>query len=135
MLLHNRFYAFFLLFLATCAGWLLIILSGITGPDFTICLFKNLTGISCPACGSSRAVEHLLHGEFLLAITTNPVGLFSALAIGGGAFLFLVDLTKGTTFLEQVAHRINNRLKQPVVFGLLVTLMLSNWIWNITKGI
>lgn len=133
MLLHNRFYTFFLLFLATCAGWLLLSLFGL--PGLTICLFKNVTGISCPACGSTRAVEHLLHGELGLALATNPIGLFTAMAIGFGALLFFFDLMKGTTLLEQWALRFNNWLKRPAVFGAFLTLVISNWIWNITKGL
>lgn len=135
MLLHNRFYAFFLLFLASCAGWLLFSVSGLAGPDFTVCLFKSWTGMACPACGSTRAVEHLLHGELMLALSINPVGLIVAGSIGAGAMLFVYDLMKGTTVLETTAHRVNAWLKDPLVFGSFITLVVANWFWNISKGL
>ncbi|HXD93270.1 MAG TPA: DUF2752 domain-containing protein [Bacteroidia bacterium] len=35
------------------------------------CLHKNLLGFDCPACGMTRALHCLLHGQFLTAITFN----------------------------------------------------------------
>ena len=135
MLLPNRFYAFFLLFLASCAGWLVFSVSGLAGPYFTVCLFKSWTGMACPACGSTRAVEHLLHGELMLALSINPVGLFVTGSIGAGAMLFVYDLMKGTTVLETTAHRVNAWLKDPLVFGSFITFVVANWFWNISKGL
>ena len=35
------------------------------------CIFHSFTGLDCPACGSQRAVYHLLHFRFLEAIHYN----------------------------------------------------------------
>lgn len=35
------------------------------------CLFKKMTGLQCPGCGSARACYHLLHGHFLTALDHN----------------------------------------------------------------
>ena len=35
------------------------------------CLFKKLTNLQCPGCGSARACYHLLHGDFLIAVDYN----------------------------------------------------------------
>lgn len=37
------------------------------------CMFLNLTGLSCPGCGSLRSMHHLLHGEFTTAFRFNPL--------------------------------------------------------------
>ena len=37
------------------------------------CPFKTITGLNCPACGSTRAVHHLLHGRLLLALRCNAL--------------------------------------------------------------
>ena len=37
------------------------------------CMFFNLTGLSCPGCGSLRSVHHLLHGEVATAFRFNPL--------------------------------------------------------------
>jgi hypothetical protein len=48
------------------------------------CLFHALTGLQCPGCGATRALYHLMHGDFSAAIRFNALFvLFSpALAFG-----------------------------------------------------
>jgi hypothetical protein len=40
------------------------------------CLFRELTGLDCPGCGSLRSVHHLLHGEIATAFLFNPLLYF-----------------------------------------------------------
>jgi len=135
ILLRSRFYQLFLLFLAGCAGWLLVSLSGIASQGFTICLFKNATGLACPACGSTRSVSYLLQGELMMALQTNPVGLLTAGLMFISGMLFLFDLLQGTSLLEKSAFRLNNFLRNPAVFGFFIVLISANWVWNILKGL
>jgi hypothetical protein len=41
------------------------------------CPFFLLTGYQCPACGSQRAVYHLLHFDLVAALRYNPFMLIS----------------------------------------------------------
>jgi len=50
------------------------------------CAFHELTGLSCPGCGTLRAMHQLLHGNFLAAwrlncfvMTLLPVGIWLGL--------------------------------------------------------
>ena len=36
------------------------------------CMFYKLTGLLCPGCGNTRAVNHLVHGRLWLAFRSNP---------------------------------------------------------------
>lgn len=49
------------------------------------CLFKTVTGISCPACGMTRAFVSILHLDFLDACYQNllsiPLFLFLVLSV------------------------------------------------------
>ena len=40
---------------------------------YPICIFKKLTGWSCPACGCLRATHQLLHGNLANAFHLNPL--------------------------------------------------------------
>ncbi len=35
-------------------------------------MFYKLTGLLCPGCGNTRAVNHLVHGRLWLAFRSNP---------------------------------------------------------------
>ena len=39
----------------------------------SICLSKLLMERDCPGCGMTRAVQHAIHGEFILAFGFNKV--------------------------------------------------------------
>lgn len=44
---------------------------------FPLCPFRFLTGLTCPGCGSTRALHQLLHGHFEAAFTLNPLLLLA----------------------------------------------------------
>ena len=57
------------------------------GGIYPICLFRRMTGLMCPGCGSLRAIHQLLHGHLArafqfnpLLVTLMPVGLWFGLA-------------------------------------------------------
>lgn len=54
------------------------------------CLFHQWTGLDCPACGTQRAIHHLLHGHLKEAVAYNPFLLVSfpylAAFVGGECF-------------------------------------------------
>ena len=56
----------------------------------SICLFKNLTGLECFACGSGRALLHLMHLHFEVAMQYNKISL---LLLPLFAVLWLKELT------------------------------------------
>ena len=41
--------------------------------DTSFCLLYNITGNICPSCGSSRALNNVLHLNFLKAMSYNAV--------------------------------------------------------------
>ena len=46
-----------------------------TGPS--LCMFRNLTGLPCPFCGTTRSVGNILIGNFNVAMHMNPLGYLS----------------------------------------------------------
>ena len=41
------------------------------------CPFHRFTGLFCPGCGATRAIHHLLNGEFLAGLRMNPLLVLS----------------------------------------------------------
>jgi hypothetical protein len=60
------------LLLIAGAVYLFIFEPGRTG-FFPVCMFRLLTGLTCPGCGTTRALHELTHGHFEAAFTLNPL--------------------------------------------------------------
>jgi hypothetical protein len=68
-------------FLAVAAAYLFFFEPGRTG-FFPACPFRTLTGLTCPGCGTTRALHQLLHGNLLGAFELNPLLLLLLPVIG-----------------------------------------------------
>lgn len=60
------------------------------------CLLHSATGLSCPGCGSLRAMHQLLHGNVSGAFRLNPLLLVVMPVLAGGALVEWVRSRKGT---------------------------------------
>ena len=99
--------------------------------NYSFCLFKDITGIPCPACGSTRATILLFNGKFLQSILLNPLALVTN-------FLILVSVLWLIYELLTSRNRLMYYLKKdwsPKYKILLALIIIVNWIWNIKKGI
>jgi hypothetical protein len=101
----------------------------------SVCIFKNVTSLPCPSCGSTRSLISLMTGGFREAFYLNPFGyiIFIFLTIAP-IWIFLDYLLKRESLFnvfQLIQHKFQKRAYQ-LVFILII---LSNWIWNIGKGI
>ena len=120
-----------LLVLAILAGYFLLFFFPHFISNNSFCLFKYITGIPCPACGSTRATILLFDGEFLKSILLNPLGIITNALIFISFFWLIKDVFTGKNqYLDFMKS--NWQLKYKIF---LVVIILSNWIWNIKKGI
>ena len=55
--------------------------------DIPLCLTAYFTAVTCPTCGTTRAVWHILHGQFAHAWAFNPIGFLVVLALARRAFV------------------------------------------------
>jgi len=71
---------------STVAGiWLLLIAGSVylyvfepgRSGFFPPCMFRLLTGLQCPGCGSTRAVHQIVHGHLATAFMLNPLLLLA----------------------------------------------------------
>ena len=71
---------------STVAGiWLLLIAGSIylyvfepgRSGFFPPCMFRALTGFTCPGCGTTRALHQIVHGHLFAAFMLNPLLLIA----------------------------------------------------------
>jgi uncharacterized protein DUF2752 len=105
--------------LAALSIYLFIFEPGKTG-FFPICTFRALTGFTCPGCGSTRALHHLLHGHVIEAFMLNPLLLI------GLPFLFFALVRHSAFVMRGITPR-KNVLPASFIYGLFF-IILSFWI-------
>ena len=133
---RNKLYT---LWSAACiAGYIWLILNyhrSVHSIEPGLCLFKRVTGIPCPSCGSTRSVLSMLNGDFMAAIRWNPFGILLTMLLLLAPFWILYDLVLHNDSLFRAYNRSELLLKKKWIALPLILLVLMNWIWNITKGL
>ncbi len=135
----NRNRLYLLLFVVCLAGYLwlaytLVPFGGSVEAHPGVCMIKQVTGVPCPSCGTTRAVAELFHGHVLSSLRWNPFGIIVALIMVVSPIWIGIDLLRGTDSLFRAygaTERFIGRRWPAIVLGGLV---LANWIWNIVKG-
>ena len=138
VLARNRFY--FYLSAACLAGYGWLFLIGRLNPEeigssYDVCLVHHFAHIPCPACGSTRSVLALMHGDLAGGLYWNPLGflIFAVLLI----FPFWIgfDLLFNKATLFKFYGHFENTLRRKWVAISAVALVLLNWAWNIWKDV
>lgn len=117
------------LLLVGVSSWLTL---GFLAPLLTLippCVFRSLTGLPCPSCGSTRAALALASGELLDALCLQP--------------LFVVVCSVGAMFVVHalLATVTGNKLKIELAAaewlalrGAMVVLVALNWSYLVIAG-
>ena len=95
----------------------------------TLCVFKGLTGLPCPTCGSTRALGRLFALDFAGALAMNPFTTLLALVVAAWALADLALLPARRALELDVPPRHGAALRA----GALV-LFLANWVYLVAAG-
>ncbi|MDE6090873.1 MAG: DUF2752 domain-containing protein [Duncaniella sp.] len=87
------------------------------------CAFKMLTGLSCPGCGSQRAVHALLHGDLGSAFAYNA--------------LFIIEIPLiGLLLLSRIPRLRGSRLQRILSARVFIlSILFTIIIWTIVRNI
>ena len=95
------------------------------------CTFKELTGIPCMTCGSTRCLVHFAHLNFADALGCNPLAfglcVFSVFVLCYTLAVRLAGMPRLTLAATPRGWR--------TFRALLVALPLANWAYLVTAGI
>ena len=134
---RNKLYA--LLSTACITGyiWLLITYnrSASNAGDLGVCLFKRVTSIPCPSCGSTRSVLSLMKGDVFGALFWNPFGFILVAIMVISPIWILYDVVGRKATLFNLFTNTELLLKRKWVAISAILIVLLNWIWNIQKGL
>lgn len=111
--------------LAAAAVWLL----RLDRIPLTLCVFKGLTGLPCPTCGSTRVLGRLFALDFAGAFAMNPFTTLVTVLVAAWAVADLALLPRRRALDLDVPKRFGFALR----VGALV-LFLANWVYLIAAG-
>jgi hypothetical protein len=97
------------------------------------CLFRRITHIPCPSCGSTHSVLALVDGDLANTFYYNPLGFLLALLMVVVPVWIVFDLVTGKEYFMRAYKGMESLLKRKQVAIPLIFLILCNWIWNIYK--
>ena len=119
-------------------GWMFFKLSFFYSKSISLngaCLFKRITGIPCPSCGTTRSVVSILKGNLLQAFYLNPIGyLLLAALISTPIWLVFDAITKKESLLRFYIA-VEKKVQQKTIAIPAIAIVLLNWYWNIHKGL
>lgn len=117
-------------------GLIWIALDHFSNAAITVCPVKLLTGYPCPSCGTTRSISALFNGHVVDAFMINPFGILSTLILISVILLLCLDLITQKDYYYRMFNKVEKFLQKNKLFSaVLILLVISNWIWNITKGL
>lgn len=99
------------------------------------CLFKHVTNIPCPSCGSTRSVLGFFEGNLYDAVYYNPFGLIIVAILTVVPLWIAIDFFRKEYSFHRYYVKAEDLMKKRWVAIPLIALVVANWIWNIYKDV
>ena len=137
-MIKRRLYLLILALSAAGCIWLAVNYSSGTAladncPD--VCWFKNITGIPCPSCGSTRSGVALLHGDWRYSLSINPMGIGLVAMMTLFPIWIIIDIAQRKNSFLNFYNRAEIIIRNRWIAIPLAFLVLVNWVWNIYKHV
>ncbi len=104
-------------------------LLGLDRVPVAFCVFKGLTGLPCPTCGSTRALARLFGLDPAGALAMNPFTTLVAAVIAAWALVDLLLIPRGRALRVGVSPGLGRALRLAAF-----TLFFANWIYLMLAG-
>lgn len=98
-----------------------------------MCLFRRITGLPCPSCGTTRSVLDLSRLDFKDALFANPIGFIIAFGMIVFPFWVVYDIVNRRNTFYTFYHTVESVIKKKWVAISLIFVIAINWLWTIFK--
>lgn len=99
----------------------------------TVCIFKQITTLPCPACGTTRSVITIANGEIAEAVMINPLGILAFLLLIISPLWVFKDVVRNESSFYIFYISIEKIIQKKYVASVFIAAILANWVWNIIK--
>jgi hypothetical protein len=106
--------------------------AGLLGLDrlpVTFCVFKGMTGLPCPTCGSTRAVARLFGLDPAGSLAMNPFTTLVAVVIAAWALVDLLLIPRGRALRVGVSPSLGRALRIAAFAA-----FFANWVYLLLAG-
>lgn len=91
------------------------------------CLFKQVTGISCPSCGMTRAFHSILHFDFMEAFKYNILSIPLFIFIVCSTYILVYEIIVNKwNYIPTLVKRLSNKFILIIIFILLLISFIIN---------
>ncbi len=134
---RNKLYYIVLALAMAGYVWLFWNYKQFTSGDKTVsvCLFKNITGLPCPSCGTTHALLYLMNGKPLDALGSNPLGFILAFMLLVFPTWIIADLILRKNSFHSFYNKSEKLIIKKWVALPAVILVILIWIINIKKAL
>lgn len=132
MLKKIHFYTILIVVCFISYSWIILNVINYKKSTFSlsICTLKNITGVPCASCGTTRSILYFFKGDFLNAIFYNPLGVLVSLILLAIPPYLIYELftKKNIVYKKYYTTQLNKKFWLYIIlsFGLA-------WAWNIYK--
>src|SRR5208283_1378309 len=131
---RQKFQILFLALSIAGYGWLFLNYSHrIQDSWYVGCLFRTITGLPCPSCGTTRSLIALMHGHVTESLSINSLGIIVGMAL----FIFpagiLYDIIFKSNLFFRFYQTLEKIIRKPWVAIPGILLLLANWFLLIVK--
>ena len=101
----------------------------------SVCVFKQVTHLPCPSCGTTRSVVSILQGNFSRGFFWNPFGFIVLATMLLLPICLLSDFLKNNSSLLTAYQKTEKMFTRKWIAVPAIFLVVVNWIWNIYKEV
>ena len=136
----SRTRLYIILFLASITAYIYIIYNFLNpannlSQEYGFCIFKHVTGIPCPSCGSTRSILSIINGDLYDGLLWNPIGFLLLLILTITPLWLLIDIIFKKESLYRSYLKAEQIFKRKYITIPSILFLMIIWIWNIFKGV